>query len=147
MVYSIGSNGDSSFEEGILRRASCQVHTFDPFIEEGVKEKVRRTPGIQFHDWGTSHETAQTDEGVQMKSTQDTMHDLQHDCIDVLKVDIEVQEWDVLPKLLRYSGPGIHVTQLLIELRFPAAASEKADLGHTASPGPGSWTTTGCFLL
>lgn len=124
VVYSIGSNGDSSFEEEMLRRASCQVHTFDPFIEEGVKEKIRRTPGIQFHDWGTSHETAQTDEGVQMKSIQDTMRDLQHDWIDVLKVDIEGKEWDVLLSLLQYSGPGIHATQLLIELHFPAASSE-----------------------
>ena len=125
MVYSIGSNGDSSFEQGMLRRASCQVHTFDPFIPEDIKEAVRRTPGVQFHDWGASHKTTRTDAGVHLKSIQDTMRELQHDWVDVLKVDIEGNEWDVLLGLLQDSGPGIHATQLLIELHFPAAASER----------------------
>ena len=52
MLHSIGSNGDSSFEQQMMRRASCEIHTFDPFIDSATKEAVRGTAGIIFHDWG-----------------------------------------------------------------------------------------------
>ena len=50
------------------------------------------------------------------------MSELQHDWVDVLKVDIEGKEWDVLLSVLHYNGPGIHATQVLIEHHFLALA-------------------------
>jgi len=52
VLYSIGSNGDSSFEEDMMKRASCEIHTFDPFIDPATKDAMRRKSGITFHDWG-----------------------------------------------------------------------------------------------
>ena len=52
VVYSIGSNGDSSFEEQMMRRASCEIHTFDPFLDSATKKAMRGKAGIRFHDWG-----------------------------------------------------------------------------------------------
>ena len=44
--------------------------------------------------------------------------------MDLLKLDIEGKEWDVLGSLLQGTGPGIHATQLLIELHYPWAVNE-----------------------
>ena len=55
---------------------------------------------------------------------QDTMRELQHHWVDLLKIDIEGDEWQVLPSLLQDAGPGIRATQLLIELHYQQAVSE-----------------------
>ena len=55
---------------------------------------------------------------------QDTMRELQHHWVDLLKIDIEGNEWQVLPSLLQDTGPGIRATQLLIELHYPLAVNE-----------------------
>ena len=52
VLYSIGSNGDSSFEQQMMRRASCEIHTFDPFLDDATKEAMRGSAGSIFHDWG-----------------------------------------------------------------------------------------------
>ena len=52
VLYSIGSNGDSTSEQQMMRRASCKIYTFDPFTGNATKEAVRGTAGIIFHDWG-----------------------------------------------------------------------------------------------
>ena len=70
------------------------------------------------------HETALTPQGVQLKSMTDTMRELNHQWVDILKVDIEGKEWDILGSLLQGTSPGIQATQLLIELHYPWAASE-----------------------
>ena len=69
-------------------------------------------------------ETITTPEGVHLKSMQDTMHELNHHWVDILKMDIEGKEWDVLGNLLHGNSPGIHATQLLIELHYPWAVNE-----------------------
>ena len=60
-----------------------------------------------------------TPEGVHLRSLQDTMRELNHHWVDLLKMDVEGKEWDVLGSLLQGTGPGIHATQLLIELHYP----------------------------
>ncbi len=57
VLYSIGSNGDSSFEQQMMRRASCEIHTFDPFMDAATKEAMRGKAGIRFHDWGAGEQT------------------------------------------------------------------------------------------
>ena len=69
-------------------------------------------------------ETITTPEGVHLKGMQDTMRELNHHWVDPLKMNIEGKEWDVLGSLLHGKGPGIHATQLLIELHYPWAVNE-----------------------
>ena len=73
---------------------------------------------------GAGHKTAMTPEGLQLKSLQDTMRELGHHWVDILKIDIEGKEWDVLGNLLQGTGPGIHAKKLLVELHYPWAVSE-----------------------
>ena len=57
-----------------------------------------------------------TPEGVHLESLLDTMREHNHHWVDLLEMDIEGKEWDVLGSLLQGTSPGIHATQLLIEL-------------------------------
>jgi hypothetical protein len=44
-VYSFGSNGQVSFEEDIIRRAGCEVHVFDPTMDDISIQKVEAVRG------------------------------------------------------------------------------------------------------
>ena len=125
LIYSFGSNGDSSFEEGMLQKSSCEVHTFDPFIELDVKESVRNRPGINFHDYGIAATTSLSDRSLQMKNINDIMSDLRHKWVDILKLDVEGSEWSILSSIYEQQRPGLKATQLLLELHYPSAASEQ----------------------
>ncbi len=41
-VYSIGSNGDTNFEEAMLNSTACDVHTFDPTLGPQAMAAVQR---------------------------------------------------------------------------------------------------------
>ena len=44
VVYSFGSNGEVTFERDMIEKAGCEVHVFDPTLNEEQKQQVR---GIQ----------------------------------------------------------------------------------------------------
>lgn len=52
LVYSVGSNNDFSFEEGVWRDVSpeCEIHTFDPTT--GKQPSNLPAGNIHFHPWG-----------------------------------------------------------------------------------------------
>ena len=54
VVYSFGSNGDTSFEEAVLNRTACAVFTFDPTLAPAVQARVEAVPGITFQAVGLS---------------------------------------------------------------------------------------------
>ena len=125
VLYSLGSNGDSSFEEGMLQKAACDVHTFDPFIAPEVKDSMRGRPGINFHDYGIAATTSLTESGLQMKTIGDIMSELRHGWVDILKLDVEGSEWSMFSSIYEKGGLGLHATQLLLELHYPSATSEQ----------------------
>jgi len=45
VVYSFGSNGQVSFEEEMIRRTGCEVHVFDPTMDELSIQTVEAVPG------------------------------------------------------------------------------------------------------
>lgn len=49
--------GEPSFEDDILRRTPCAVHTFDPTLDDTKRENLKRYPGIVVHEVGISNET------------------------------------------------------------------------------------------
>jgi len=53
LVYSIGSNNDFSFEEGVLHDVSpeCEIHTFDSTIGD-QPSNLPVGGNVQFHPWG-----------------------------------------------------------------------------------------------
>ena len=56
VVYSFGSNGDTSFEEDVLRKTVCAVHTFDPTLDPEQEAQVLAVPGINLHKIGLAAE-------------------------------------------------------------------------------------------
>ena len=120
VVYSMGSNGDTSFEQAMLRDTACTVHTFDPTLNDTTAGSVRAVPGLHFQGIGLSHTDGEhvfKNQAQPVKTLQTIMTDLNHTWIDVLKVDIERHEWPVLKSwLLAYDV--LPFTQLLIELHL-----------------------------
>lgn len=92
LVYSIGSNSETSFENSVLSKLpGCEVHTFDHTVSEGF----RPTPGITFHRTGL----AAADDDARNLSTLPTIRRRlghAHREIDILKIDIEGNEYDFL---------------------------------------------------
>jgi Methyltransferase domain len=112
LVYSIGSNGDPSFEASIKRDIGphCEIHTFDMAEHSAVVSET----GAIFHQWGIS--TVPVTEGGQLyKTLNQTLHELGHigRPIDIFKIDCERCEVDLHPD---FSLPGLDLRQILIEL-------------------------------
>jgi hypothetical protein len=141
LVYSIGSNGEASFEAAIHNFApQCEIHTFDP--EPRYQPVVEQMSGGHFHAWGIAAQSTTTnplsDDQKLYKTLEETMAVLGHTgrTIDILKMDCEGCEWTVVKSLLE-----VDVRQILIELHavrdtsridnkipMPAAAQFFADL-------------------
>ena len=108
IVYSFGSNKDQTFEESFLRlRPDAKI-----FIFEMSKNKLpnKRLPSIEYHVMGLGYR-----KGSHFRSLRATMQMLNHQYIDVLKVDIEGSEWDFVHEeadLLQNIG------QFLVELHL-----------------------------
>lgn len=117
VVYSFGIDNDFSFDEAVVKRYGCEVHSFDPSMKEGEYVKPKT---VTFHDIGLSHENQRL-RGKQwkMKTLKTIRRDLDHVKIpiDILKLDIEEWEWFALPEMI-YSGSIKDVKQLNIELHL-----------------------------
>ena len=48
--------GETSFEEDVLNRTPCEVHTFDPTLDSGKRALVERVPAIHLHEYGLGAE-------------------------------------------------------------------------------------------
>jgi Methyltransferase domain len=104
IVYSLGSNNLWGFEEDLLKRTACEIHTFDC---TGPLERFNMTPDrVHFHHvcLGTVFEPAPDPAkcgNIDTKcgetwTLQQMQSKLGHDRIDLLKVDIEGYEWPLL---------------------------------------------------
>jgi hypothetical protein len=124
VVYSVGSNGDFSFEQALVKRLpNCDVHVFD------FGDYSRETPrGIHFHGWGLkpSYHTNTSDWNtrfatqpwrdpnrpmLQFKTLQQTMTSLGHEQVDIFKIDCEGCEWQSYKDWL-----GVDLRQVLVEV-------------------------------
>lgn len=105
VVYSFGSNGDTSFEEDVdfLTQKRCEIHTFDP--DPRFSRIWRGSPSnVHYHSWAI-------DTGEY--SLRNIAYSLGHikSGIDVLKIDIEGSEYRVLHQAVG----TVPIGQLLVE--------------------------------
>jgi len=122
VVYSVGINGESSFEADLLREtSSCQVWGYDysvdkfgPEIEEFPEFKARShffpyaLGGKDDHGPGTNPPFYTLPTLMNMNG---------HTFIDVLKIDIEGYEFPLLTDLLQhYAGQPLPFGQLQLEI-------------------------------
>ena len=130
VVYSIGSNGEVTFEEALLSATQCEVHTFDHTLSEPAQAVVRAVPGLHFHRVGLGvRQTGEEGQVPRVLPLEQLMENLKHAWVDVLKVDVEGAEWDILQDFYSAGNASLPVTQLLIEL-------------HTSNPADGSMLPT-----
>lgn len=135
VVYSVGSNGDFSFELGIQNAVgvdTCEIHVFDP---GNFEPKMPKELHAIYHRWGIAGETKNMTSSSVYKtvenygnvflSFQDTVKALGHEdleMIDIFKIDCEGCEWDVYEHWLNASSsssasvPLPSIQQILVEV-------------------------------
>jgi len=113
VVYSFGSNYDFSFEYSISR-LHCEVHSFDPTMMTFNANPLTNLTGIHFHHWalGPSKSFASSS-----KTLDEIMKELGHTTIEVLKMDVEGDEWNALEHMFA-TGILKNVRQIVWELHL-----------------------------
>ena len=127
----IGIDGSTSFELGAFNRFGCEIHGFDHTIEK--RPFARVTPNgprqnVRWADWSHPMDHFQFAQlhakglGVHMNLPQMAKYFTRGQCCDVVKIDIEGDEFPVF-----LDGPDReanlrflqkHVTQFLIEIHL-----------------------------
>ncbi|KAL3161396.1 hypothetical protein ABBQ32_010286 [Trebouxia sp. C0010 RCD-2024] len=145
-VYSFGSNGETSFEEHLLRLTdnNCNVHVFDYSLNKKKASKVRAIKGATLHEYGIGKEdtivkksfkyAGHVTKEYELKSLPTIMTELGHSWVDLLKMDVEGAEYDVLPAwVTHYSAlkQRIPVTQAQIEYHHSSKGPKMALLVKT----------------
>jgi FkbM family methyltransferase len=141
VVYSVGVGEDASFDRALLERPGIDLHAFDPTPRSVAWVHAQRWPaGFHFHDVGVAARDgvarfyAPEDPSwvshsmrprvgaawweAPVKRLATIAHELGHERLALLKLDVEGAEYEILDDLLA-SGPP--VDQLLVEFhhRFP----------------------------
>lgn len=137
VVYSFGLGDDVSFDLSLIERYALTVHAFDPTPQsiEWVKEQslpeafVFHSLGIGDFDGMATFSAPENPAFVSYSMADETrsaagqvqapvcrlstiMHELGHDHVDLLKMDIEGAEYDVLQDIAR---DALDVRQVLVE--------------------------------
>ncbi|MFH1178238.1 MAG: FkbM family methyltransferase [bacterium] len=136
VIYSFGVGDDIAWDVGMIKKFGCEVHSFDmtpSSIEWVAKQKLPSK--LHFHPYGISNfdgnalfhlrkkphwkvfaaSTSLYIKGnpqmLPVKTLRTIMKELGHDHIDVMKIDIEGEEYRVLKNI-----KGIPVKQIVIEM-------------------------------
>lgn len=120
VIYSVGSNGDFSFEKGleeILGPGTCEYHIFDMGNFERQMQ-VANISRAHFHRWGLMKQGPENIKpGEKFYGMNDTIKLLGHEnleVIDLFKIDCESCEWRTYKDWL---APGIPpIQQIQVEL-------------------------------
>ena len=106
-IFSIGSNGDWSFEEDILKRTKCVVETFDCTVKGAqavVPEELLNTGRLHLHKLCLGNPLSSVQgSNLQYRDLFYLAKYTNHTRIDVLKMDIEGFEYAVFNNLLDIS--------------------------------------------
>jgi hypothetical protein len=103
VIYSLGSNAETSFETDVALETECEIHAFDPTQSSVPMPSTHRSGDKNFHAYAIGNPNLNST--WQTKSLEVVMKDLGHRWIDVLKMDIELGEWDFLDYLFKEGKP------------------------------------------
>jgi hypothetical protein len=107
LIYSIGSNGNYRWEDGLLAALGpiCEIHIFDPGNYDRPGQAVDKN--MHYHRWGLTSSYAQKGQAPKREqwkvySFQEIQRKLGHEnrTLDVLKIDCEGCEWYVFWTIL-----------------------------------------------
>jgi FkbM family methyltransferase len=153
VVYSFGIGEDISFDLDIIKKHGCHVYGFDPTPKSINWIKQQQIPNeFIFYDFGigvqsgnvkfylpknsdfisgsiVEQKNINTKESivVKMKSLADIMQFLDHEKIDVLKIDIEGLEYELIESIV---NSDIKIFQILVEFhdRFFPDGKQKSQI-------------------
>jgi len=151
-VYSFGVGEEAAFDIGLIELIGCKIFAFDPTPKslDWVKSNISN-PDFIMHPFGLSHTDGQmkmylpknldhvsgsilnkqshlkNEIQANFKRLKTIMNELQHEQIDVLKMDIEGAEYKVIDDII---ACGINPGQILIEFhhRFGGIGIRETEL-------------------
>ena len=97
IVYSLGSNNIFEFEEAVLRKTNCSVHTFDCTSSPPTRSLG---PRFTFHPICVGHSKAGMEHPEAFKTLVAIMRDLGHAALAIVKWDVEGFEYDLFREML-----------------------------------------------
>lgn len=112
LIYSIGSNNDFSWEEGVKARApNCVIHVFD----HTVANASNKPHNVFFHRWGLSE--VDSNRNPNLKSLSEISQALGHKDkrVDVFKIDCEGCEWRTYKT---WFISGLLIEEILVETHY-----------------------------
>lgn len=120
LVYSVGHDSSFDFEILLKKTYHCEVHIFQQESKTRARESLpvlngtnKRPDGIMVHEVLG----AETDEITNVTAAIEKTVPNEHRVIDVLKIAVNGEEWNVLSALLNL-GLLKSVRQLLVEIHF-----------------------------
>mmetsp|Transcript_14985 Transcript_14985/g.18810 ORF Transcript_14985/g.18810 Transcript_14985/m.18810 type:complete len:653 (+) Transcript_14985:77-2035(+) len=126
VIYSIGSNGDFSFELGmqnIVGKGTCDIHIFDM---DNYEDRMPQELEATYHVWGLRGSKGNLpktdDEGRVYYTLKETISMLGHEAlemIDVFKIDCEGCEFATFDEWFDPTIPMLQ--QILVEVHRPPA--------------------------
>ncbi|KAK7055102.1 Methyltranfer-dom domain-containing protein [Favolaschia claudopus] len=122
VVYSIGVDQQSSFEQALLSQSDhCQVYGFDPSASEWgekLREDSAVNPRAHFFPYkfgGANNHDASPKEYTLVE----VMKELGHSFVDILKIDIEGGEFQALRDIIQlFDGEPLPFGQMQIEIHL-----------------------------
>ncbi|XP_024539853.1 uncharacterized protein LOC112349514 isoform X1 [Selaginella moellendorffii] len=128
VIFSLGSNNQFDFEEAIDAHTGgeCEIHTFDC-------TGVWSNPHTKFHPWCFGGEDKTDENGRIFKRLSTAAREIGVTSISLLKMDIELAEFDVFEGL-KFEDEGFLPDQILFELHtfgYPATSKHKDDWPRT----------------
>jgi len=119
LVYSFGINNEWRFDD-TMEAYGCQVYSFDASMK--LPTGFNRSPNIHFYDLFISSHDNQTSKSLKLSSIYNMLLPKHGKVvIDYLKIDIENNEWDVLPEIVQ-SGMLKRVRQFAVEIHLTASS-------------------------
>lgn len=117
LVYSFGIDFDLSFDDDIANREECNVRSFDPSMLVGDQVRTER---VFFYQVGLGPLNSVNPQKWKLKDLQTIKHLLNHHnmVIDLLKMDIEFDEWKCLEAMIADQSLS-NVKQLIFEAHSP----------------------------
>ena len=140
IVYSIGSNYNFEFEEGMHKHApNCEFHVFDGTMDltkrplpAGLGQK-----NIHFHNWNVDARSKDHARWT-IKGLEDILEELGHkgETIQVFKIDCEGCEYEVLPLLADLVRKGeVTIGQIQVEVHYTNATQIQNLFQTLRAPG------------
>ncbi|KAG0054307.1 hypothetical protein BGZ83_011512 [Gryganskiella cystojenkinii] len=121
VLYSFGVNKETRFEGEMLDRTDCEIWAYDASVTEMGPETHGR-PKVHFYPYYVGKEDTVDYQGITYKTIKTLMKENGHDWIDILKIDIEHNEYQTLNAFMdeyeldKKGGGTLPFGQLLIEI-------------------------------